>query len=178
MSLRSRFLVPACLVAAILAGCGSVAPAGSETASDGASGGASATPVADSELLAEYIAVICPVFDALVVVDPRINELRAVAADGGDMLGEQEAIASLGDDLLVLLNQLESLPAWEPGAGLRFELMSSLHGIRARLLDVDRDPGAADAAALIVGMPFIATEALDRAMGTASRGGLVCESAL
>jgi hypothetical protein len=175
MSMRIRLLMPLCLIGAVLTGCGSAAPANTAT---GAPAGASTAPSGDPELLAEYIAVICPVFDALVVVDPRLNDLRATATEGGDMADEQEEIASLSDGILVLLNQLESLPAWEPGAGLRFQLMNSLHGIRARLLDVDRDPGAADAASLIEGMPFIATEDLDRAMGTASRGGLVCESGL
>ena len=174
MSLRSRLLVPACLIAAVLVGCGSAVPATTGTAP----AAASATPSSESPLLADYITIICPVFDALVVVDPRINDLRAIATEGGDMAGEQEEIASLSDALLVLLNELEALPAWEPGAALRFELMDSLHGIRSRLLNVDRDPGAADAAALIEAMPFIATEALDRAMGAASRGGLVCESGL
>lgn len=174
MSQRSHFLAPVLVMAALLSGCGAAPRAATETPGLAAS----ATPSSDSPLLAEYTAVICPVFDALVVFDPRLNDLRAVATEGGDMSAEQDEIVSLSDGLLVLLNELESLPDWEPGAALRFQLMDSLHGIRARLLDVDRDPAAADAAALIEGMPFIATEALDRAMGAASRGGLACESAL
>jgi hypothetical protein len=113
-----------------------------------------------------------------VVIDPQINDLRAVAQEARDMAAEEESMAALSDDILIILNELETLPDWQPGAALRFHLTDSLHGIRARLLRAGRDPGASDAASGIAGMPFIATDELDRAMTIASQGGLACASGL
>lgn len=137
-----------------------------------------ASPAASDELRGPYAETICPIFDALVAIDPQLNDLRAVAQEGADMAAEQESMAALSDGILVILDELETLPAWEPGAALRFHLTNSLHGIRARLLRVGRDPSAPDAASTITAMPFIATDALDRAMSAATQGGLVCESGL
>ena len=110
-------------------------------------------------------------------LDPRLASLRAAGAAGGSVAEQSEEVDALIDEYLEVLNGLEAVPEWGPGDGLRFQLITALHGIRARLLliaeDID-DPSAADAMADI---PLIATDSMDLAMQDAVAGGLVCSTA-
>lgn len=176
MTLRFRLFAPICVLVALLAACaGSTSP--SALSGSGHPQTTAASPADDPAALAAYTAAMCPIFDLILAVDPRIGDVRAAAADGGDMSGQATEMAALSEELLVLLTDLEAVPQWNPGAALRHQLITSLHGIRAALLHVGRDPGAHDAADDITGMPFIATDALDRAMSLATQGGLACEPA-
>lgn len=160
------------LVALLVAGCGSATTPSTSAA-------AAATPSAplDPAALANYTDAMCPIFAVILAIDPRLGDLREAAAAGGDMSGEATDMAALSDELLILVTDLEAVPDWEPGRAVRHHLRTSLHGIRALLLHVGRDPSAHDAAEDITAMPFIATEALDRAMNAAASGGLRCEVA-
>lgn len=172
MSLRRRLLVPICALAALLAACAEPSSSSEPAGSQPPQAASSATP--DPAALAAYADAICPIFDAILAVDPRIGEVRAAASDGGDMSDQATEMAALGDELLDLLTDLEAVPQWDPGAALRHHLITSLHAIRTALLHVGRDPVARDAAENITAMPFIATDALDRAMSSATRDGLTC----
>lgn len=177
MTTPIRFAAPASvlLCALITVGCGAaITPQPTGVA-------ASPSATTDSAGLNSYIAGMCPIFDAILAIDPRITDLRAQAsaadAGDGDLSAHTAEMASLSEAMLVLLNDLASLPDWQPGAALRYHLLTSLHGMRAALLHVARDPAANDAAGDVTAMPFLASEALDRAMSTAAQGGLRCEPA-
>ena len=70
---------------------------------------------------------------------------------------------------------LEAVPEWQAGANLRYHLITALHGIRAQLLHVGNDPAAGSAADDLANVPFIASDAIDRAVQDAVEGGLTCE---
>ena len=172
----SRLLTPLIgLVAALLlAACGtSAAPSGSTTAS-AASPSASPSATPDPAALAAYSEAICAIFPAILAIDPRIAHVRDMAVAGGDMTDQADEMTALTEAMLPVLEDLEALPDWEPGRALRFQLITALHGIRTTFLLVAQDPSARAAAQTIVDMPFIATDALDRAMSTATQGGLTC----
>ncbi len=119
---------------------------------------------------------MCPIFGSILALDPRITDIRDVAAAGGDLEAQVDELTALSDELLDILNDLEAVPEWAPGAPLRYQLITSLHEIRTTLLSVIRDPSARDAAAAIEEMPFISSNALDLAMTIATDAGLECES--
>jgi len=173
--LRSRLHAPftALVAAAVLAACGATAtPSGSTGAAQPPSASSSATP--DPAALAAYSEAMCAIFPAIIALDPRIGHVRDVAGVDGDMSAQADEMTSLSEALLPVLTDLEALPDWEPGRALRHQLITALHAIRTTFLLVTRDPSPRDAAQTIVDMPFIATDALDRAMSTATRGGLSC----
>ena len=58
---------------------------------------------------------------------------------------------------------------------MRYLLTSALHGIRAQLLHVGENPAARAAADELANLPFIATDAMDRAVQNAVEAGLTCE---
>ena len=167
-----KFLLAALLLAACA---GPAAPRAStgETASQPPA--PSATP--DPAALAAYSEAICAIFPAILAIDPRIAHVRDVAVAGGDMTLQADEMTALSETMLPVLEDLEALPDWEPGRSLRFHLITALHGIRTTFLLVAQDPDARTAAQNIVDMPFIATDSLDRAMSTATQGGLSCRPA-
>ncbi len=175
MTLRSRLFAPICALAVLLAAC--VGPPSTPPLDSGQPATVSETVAPDPEALAAYTAAMCPLFHAILVVDPRIGDVRAAAqaADGGDMSAQTTEMAALSEELLFLLTAHEAVPQWDPGAALRHHLITSLHGIRTAFLRAGRDPGARDAADGITVMPFMATDTLDRAMNVATQSGLACE---
>ena len=158
-------LIPA--VVLLLAACAAdVAPTPSAVA-----------PVASADPQARdaFNAAICPIFTAILAVEPQLAGLREAGASGD--AGEQDgAIAAASADLRSLLSDLEAVPTWSEGADLRFQLITRLHAIRAQLLSVD-EPGTSAGAETLAGLPLISSEAMDRAMQQAVRGGLTCEGA-
>lgn len=178
MRLLPRTAWPAviCLLVSTLAACGTSptpSPTPAATASPAvASPSPTATP--DPEAAAAYAAAICPIFDTILAIDPRLGALRAAGAEGGDMSGFDAELTGLSDELRVVLNDLDEVPAWGPGNRFRFELTSSLHVIRAELLAVARDTSDPDAAAAMADIPFVASPAMDRAFASAVESGLVC----
>lgn len=157
---------------AVLAACGT-APTPSPSPSVAAaepSAGASIDPQAR----AAYGAAICPIFTAILEIDPRLAAIRAVGDEDGDVAGQTTELDALTGELLDILTRLEEVPAWDPGNRLRFELITALHAIRTQLIAVADDPSAATAAAALAATPYIATEAMDRAMAMATAGGLYC----
>ena len=153
------------LITLLLAGCAAdVAPTPSAVAPV-----ASADPAAGDA----FNAAICPIFTGILAVEPQLAGLREAGATGntGDKDG---AIAMASADLRSLLTDLEAVPAWPAGADLRFQLITQLHVIRAQLLSID-EPGTSAGAEVLAGLPFISSEAMDRAMEQAVQGGLTCE---
>ena len=175
MTPRTCFTAPLiALVAVALAACGaSPAPSGSTgAAATEPSASSSATP--DPAALAAYSEALCAIFPAILSLDPRIAHVRDVAGAGGDMTSQADEMTALTEAMLPVLEDLEAVPDWEPGRSLRHQLIVALHSIRTTFLLVAGDPSARAAAQTIVDMPFIATDALDRATSTATQGGLTC----
>ena len=163
------------LLAAILAACGA-APTPSPSLSP-ASAEPSPGSSVDPEARAAYGAAICPIFTSILEIDPRLAAIRAVGDEGGDVPAQAAELAALTGELLDVLTRLEEVPAWDPGNRLRFELITALHAIRTQLVIVAEDPSARTAAAALAATPLIASEAMDRAMASASQAGLTCEPA-
>jgi hypothetical protein len=174
MNFRRSFNAPIAIVVAavLLVGCGSQAtPSSTSPLLPVASAPAPDDPVAR----AAFGAAICPIFAGILEVDPRLAAMRDAGSAGGDMSGQAAEIDTVGDELLRLLNALEALPEWESGTGLRFNLISSLHGIRAHLLAIGEGATSTTAAEDLAALPFIATTAMERAMQDAVDAGLNCE---
>jgi hypothetical protein len=117
---------------------------------------------------------MCPLFTAVVDLDPRLGALRAAGADGNLAPVENE-LAAVAASILGVLEGLEAVPDWTPGSELRFNLISSLHTIRTTLVAAAENPAAPASAELVAGLPFLADEAMDRAMQRAVEGGLDCQ---
>lgn len=175
MSLFRRFTAPlaAMLAAVLMVACGAqVAPTPIPSAPVPA-----AAPVIDAEARNAFNAAICPVFTGILEIDPRLAAMRGAGAQGGDMSPHATEIGAVESELGLLLDDLEAVPEWSSGANLRHQLITALHGIRARLLSVGGDPGAHTAAEGLANLPFIATEQMDLAMQGAVQSGLTCEDA-
>ena len=91
------------------------------------------------------------------------------------MTVQADELEEVGDLLLGLLEDLDAVPDWQAGANLRYHLTTALHGIRAQLLHVGENPAAGSAADELANLPFIASDAMDRAVQSAVEGGLTCE---
>ncbi len=173
MNFRRSFNAPIAILvgAVLLIGCGSQ-PAPSSTAPVPV---ASASAADDPVARAAFSAAICPIFDGILEVDPRLAAMREAGSAGGDMSAQAAEIGAVNGELLGLLNALEALPEWDSGTGLRFHLISSLHGIRAHLLAIGEDAASATAGEELAALPFIATNAMEQAMQDAVGAGLNCE---
>ena len=138
---------------------------------------ASARAAAEAAKLAAYNAAICPVFDAMLELDPRLAALRSAGANRvaeGVAPGEvDDVIAELGG----LLDDLEAVPDWDAGRSLQYQVLTALHGIRARLLQVANDPTSNASLAQLGDLPCIASEAMDLAYNQAFEAGHRCEAA-
>jgi hypothetical protein len=181
MSRPIRFAAPAVAALALILGvaaCSSTAAPSAITPSRSApAASATPTPAPDPAALAAYTEAMCPIFQDVLAVEPRIADLREAAADGGDVQDSTDEMAAVSDDLLAVLTDLEAVPEWGPGGPLRYYLISSLHGIRTTLLRVEREPGARGASDLIAELPFISSDAMDRAFGDATSAGFECGTA-
>lgn len=165
------------LAAVLLAACAaSVAPLPTVPSSNDvpSSVAASGAPGTAAERDA-YSSAMCPVFGGILQLDPRLATLREAGADGGDMSAHSGEIDAVSAELLRLLTDLEAVPEWSPGLDLRHQLIGALHGIRARLLRVADDPAAGTAADGLAELPFIASDAMDRAVQDAVQAGLTCD---
>jgi hypothetical protein len=133
------------------------------------------TPVPDTPATRDAFATaICPIFLAILEVDPRLAAMRAAGAAGGDMTVHQAELETLAEELLVILGDLEAVPDWGPGQRAQIELITALHRIRTEIVVVVEDLTASGAAETIAAIPFIASDAMDRAMASAASGGLTC----
>ena len=173
MNFRRSFNAPivVLMAAVLLVGCGSQATPTSTPPVPVASASAADDPVAR----AAFSAAICPIFDGILEIDPRLAAMRAAGSAGGDMSAQATEIDAVNDELLGLLNALEAVPEWASGMGLRFHLISSLHAIHAHLLAIGEDAASTTAAEELAALPFIATNAMDRSMQDAVGAGLNCE---
>lgn len=172
MPSRHRVLVFA--LVALLTACGT-APTPSPSASP-ATARPSAAPSGDPEARAAYGAAICPIFLSILEIDPRLAAMRAVGEEEGDIAAQSAELDALIGELLDILTRLEEVPAWDPGNRLRVELITALHAIRTELIAVADDPEARTAAAALAATPFVATDAMDRAMASAAGAGLSCDT--
>lgn len=166
------------LAAVVLSACGMQTPPSSAPAatSQAASQAAEATAPASLDAAGlDYSRAMCPIFTAIVGLDDELATLRALGAAGGDMTEAAADVESASDALLDALTALEAVPAWDPGAELRFRLITALHAIRTQLLAVIADPGARAAAGLLAELPFVATQAMDRSMESAVAAGMTCD---
>ncbi len=160
------------VLAAILVACGTApTPSPSPSLADAEP---SPPPSVDPQARAAFGGAICPIFTTILEIDPRLMALRAVGEEEGDIAAQATELDALTAELLDILARLEEVPAWEPGNRLRFELITALHTIRTQLIEVADDPAARTAAAALAATPFIATEAMDRAMARARQAGLAC----
>lgn len=181
MSVPLRFGAPlaALLAITLLAACGAVAAptATPSAASQPPTGAPPASVESEADLAARvsYSAAICPIFSGIIELDPRLQAIREAGAAGGDMTAQAEELGEVGDILGALLADLEAVPEWQAGANLRYHLIMALHGIRAQLLHVGDNPAAGSAADDLANLPFIASDAMDRAVQGAVEGGLTCE---
>ena len=173
MNFRRSFNAPIAVLVAVvlLVGCASQATPSSTPPVPVASASADDDPIAR----AAFGAAICPIFDGILEVDPRLAAMREVGSAGGDVSAQSVEIGAVKDELLALLNALEAVPEWASGTGLRFHLISSLHGIRAHLLAIDEGAASPTAADELAALPFIATTAMEKAMQDAVSAGLNCE---
>jgi len=170
MTISRRFVAPAvALAAAMLTACGTTStPSGTPPPS--AVPPAATTDVAGRDA---YNAAICPVFESIIAIDPRLAALRAAGAEGevSDLGGEIDA---LNDDLGGVLEALDAVPEWDPGADFWFQLITAVHGIRPRLLQIAGDPNAPEASGDLAALPFIASEGMDLAFRNATAAGHEC----
>lgn len=165
------------MLAITLAACGAGTTTSSATpAPSSAPVSAAATATPDPAAAAAYAEAICPIFDAILAIDPRLGELRSAGAKGGDMSVHDAELGALSDELRLVLNDLDDVPEWAPGNRFRFELTTALHTVRARLLAVARDTSDPGAAAALAGIPFLASAAMDRAFASAVEGGFACDA--
>ena len=176
---RLAAAVVAVLASLLLASCGSVAaptldPASASQPADPAPS-ASVESEADLAARLSYSAAICPIFSGILELDPRLQAIRDAGTAGGDMTPQAHELGEVGDLLLALLEDLDAVPEWQAGANLRYHLTTALHGIRAQLLHVGENPAAGSAADELANLPFIASDAMDRAVQSAVEGGLTCE---
>jgi hypothetical protein len=137
----------------------------------------SARAAAEAARVAAYNAAICPVFDAMLELDPRLAALRSAGAnrlaDGVDADDVGAVIADLGG----LLDDLDAVPDWEAGRNLRYQVLTALHAIRARLLQVAGDPTTNESLDHLAELPYIASEAMDLAYDQAFQAGHTCVDA-
>lgn len=176
MILSRRFAAPVAglLAVTVLAACGATTPSSPAATDATAAPAASVAPSVDAAARDAYNVAMCPVLVAVRDLDPRLAAMREAGAAGGDMTPHGPEIDALTEELAGLLTDLEAVPEWSEGAGLQFQLVSGLHGIRARLLRAAEDPSAQSAASDLAAIPYLATEAMDRAAADALEGGLDC----
>jgi hypothetical protein len=136
---------------------------------------ASALAAADAAARDAYNAAICPVFDTILVLDPRIEGLRSVGSNGDPAAIDSGEVDALISELGSALTDLEAVPDWEAGRNLRYQVITALHAIRARLLLVAEDPASRASLDHLAELPYIASLAMDRAYDQAFRAGHTCE---
>ena len=122
-----------------------------------------------------FQAAMCPIFNSILAIDPRLKDLRQAGTTGGDVSGQAGEVDAVIGDLLITLDDLDDVPEWSFGDELRISLVNALHAIQTHLLGVADDPAGATAAETLAATPFIATEAIDRSMVRAAEAGLSCE---
>lgn len=158
---------------ALLAATTMLASCAADVAPPASSAAASVDPAVDAAQRVAYNEAICPLFTALLDLDPRLAALREVGA-GGDLSGSVAELDAAAASMLSVLDALDAVPHWAPGTELRFNLISSLHVIRTQLLIIAEDPSTTESAELLATLPFVASEAMDRSMNRAIEGGMSC----
>jgi hypothetical protein len=173
MTTSRRFVTPlaAALFAASLVACGTPPATGSPTVDP------SLAASAEAAARDAYTTAICPIFDAIVIVNPRIDALRDAGIEGDPEAVATEEVDSVIAELGTVLDDLEAVPAWDPGGSLRYQVLAAIHGIRARLLRVAEDPGSPTSMRTLAGLPFIASDAMDFAFAQAMQAGYACDDA-
>jgi hypothetical protein len=165
-----RFVAPVAiaLLAVAITACGTTpSVSGSPVA-------ASTTPAPDPAARDAYNAAICPIFDAILAVDPRVAALREAGAAGNPDAIEVEEVGAVITELGGVLDDLEAVPDWEPGRSLRYQVLTAVHAIRARLLLIADEPTSRESMAALADLPFIASTPMDLALQQAMAGGYRC----
>lgn len=171
---RSVARTGAAALALLLVACGTTAPVSPSASGTDAPPAATASASADPAAAAAYSAAICPLFDRVLALDSRLAAIRAAGSDGVEVSGLSEELQLVSDELRDIVNALDEVPTWSPGRRLQFDLMSALHAIRAEILIVLEDPDDPRAADTLAGLPYVASESMDREMARALEGGLSC----
>lgn len=131
-------------------------------------------PVISAGSREDYIEAICPIFLTILVLDPRLADLRAAGTDGGNILSHATEIDSVAAELRTVINDLDGVPHWTPGSQLRTQLVLALHEMRSALLLVAQGLDHRDAAERLAGVPYIARPTVDEGMARAASAGLDC----
>jgi hypothetical protein len=136
---------------------------------------ATVVPAADLAGASAYSEAICPIFLSILEVEPALAAIRADGLEPAEILTDAEAVVEVTGAIAVITQDLDRLPAWEPGRPLQLELITAMHGLRVSLAGIADGLETPDAATLLAALPYIATERMDQAMVRAATGGLDCE---
>lgn len=131
-------------------------------------------PAARPESRTAYAEAICPPFEAIALLDPRLAALRAAGAAGDDVTTHGAEIDLVAEELRVILNDLATVPDWTPGAVLRNEVSAALHDLRISLLDASDRLTEADGADQLAAVPYIARPMIDQGIQRAVDAGFEC----
>lgn len=136
---------------------------------------ATVVPAADLGSAAAYSQAICPIFLSILEVEPALAAMRADGLEPAEILTDAEAVGEVTGAIAVITQDLDRLPAWEPGRQLQLELITAMHGLRVSLAGIADGLDAPDIAALLAALPYIASDRMDQAMVQAATAGLDCE---
>ena len=131
-------------------------------------------PAAGQNARTAYSEAICPAFESLALLDPRLAALRAAEADGVDVTTLSPEIELVADELRQILNDLAAVPDWTPGVVLRNEVIRALHELRVALVSARDRVDEPDAPARLAAVPYVARPAIDVGMQQATDAGFVC----
>lgn len=121
-----------------------------------------------------YVEAICPPFEAIALLDPRLAALRSAGAGGGDVTTYGPEVDLVAEELRVILNDLEAVPDWTEGSLLRNEVINALHELRSALLTAGHELDARDAADRLAAVPYISRPTLELGMQRATDAGFEC----
>lgn len=136
-----------------------------------------ATVVPQEELAAAgaFSNAICPVFLDILELDLRLAAMRSDGTVPEEIVTDADEVAAVIVEVRAIVVDLDRLPSWTPGSQLRLELIRAFHEIRISLDAVEAGLDGPEAAALLAGIPYIASAQMDQAMVRAASGGLDCE---
>lgn len=131
-------------------------------------------PAAEISSRQAYSDAICPALEATALLDLRLAELRAAGAVGGDFIPYAHEIASVAEELRIIVNELQAVPDWTSGRLLRDELILALRQVRTALLRAAGDLDGSDPGALLAAVPYVARPAMDLEASRAVDAGFRC----
>ncbi len=123
-------------------------------------------PAASTSPRDAFAARMCPALAGLAVLDDQLSALR-------DGPGDDDAISSTLAALSVARASVAGIPRWPAGVAFQRALLDSLDSIGAAIRDARSLPRHQRAAAL-AGLPFITTDAVERALQATMSKGFGC----